>query len=114
MEIYNWKVTLERERKGKDEFFASHWQSPVTLEDKSRFGGLVYYPPNPDYRFDLEFHEHKEREVLQIQDTTGNIRYFMRWGEFQFRIGDEKCTLQAYKSEPNENRLFLPFFARVS
>ena len=33
----------------------------------------------------------------------------MRWGEFQFRIGDEKCTLQAYKSEPNENRLFLPF-----
>ena len=31
------------------------------------------------------------------------------WGEFRFRIGDSECTLQAYKSDPYEERLFIPF-----
>jgi len=33
----------------------------------------------------------------------------LRWGEFRFKIGDKACTLQAYKSDPNEERLFVPF-----
>ncbi len=109
MEINKWKAALERERKSKDVFFATHWQSPVPLEDKSRFLGLAYFPPNHNYRFDLQLHEYKDRKVLQIQDTTGNTREFLRWGEFRFRVGNEKCTLQAYKSAPDEDRLFVPF-----
>ena len=30
-------------------------------------------------------------------------------GEFRFKVGDEECTLQAYKSDPREERLFIPF-----
>lgn len=73
------------------------------------FSGLDYYPPNPSLRFELELHEHKEKEKIKIEDTGGNEREFLRWGEFRFRIANEECTLQAYKSEPEEEQLFIPF-----
>ena len=37
------------------------------------------------------------------------MRDMIRWGEFRLRIGDVECTLQAYKSDPHEERLFIPF-----
>lgn len=64
---------------------------------------------NANYRFELELQEHEDKKTLKIQDTTGNMRNFIRWGEFRFRIGTEECLLQAYKSEPREGRLFIPF-----
>ncbi len=107
--ISEWKEKLERERKEKDEFFAVHWQSPIPPEERAKFRGLVYYPPDPDYRFELELHEHRDKKMLKIEDTGGNMRDFLRWGEFRFKVGNEECILQAYKSDPREERLFIPF-----
>ena len=109
MEINIWKAALEQERKSKDQYFATHLQSPLTLKNKSRFMGLAYFSPNHNYRYDLQLHEYKDREVLQIQDTTGNTREFLRWGEFRFKVSNEECALQAYKSAPEEDRLLVPF-----
>jgi len=107
--ISDWKKRLEREREEKDKFFAVHWQSPIPPEERAKFRGLEYYPPNADYRFELELHEHRDKKRLEIEDTGGNMRDFLRWGEFRFKIGDEECTLQAYKSDPREKLLFIPF-----
>jgi uncharacterized protein (DUF1684 family) len=107
--ISDWKERLEREREEKDKFFAVHWQSPIPPEERAKFRGLEYYPPNADYRFELELHEHSDKKRLQIEDTGGNMRDFLRWGEFRFKVGDEECTLQAYKSDPREELLFIPF-----
>jgi len=96
-------------RKQKDRFFAVHWQSPIPSEERAKFKGLEYYPPNADYRFELELHEHRDKKLLQIEGTGGNMRNFLRWGEFRFKVGDEECTLQVYKSNPREERLFIPF-----
>jgi len=41
--------------------------------------------------------------------TKGNEQDFLRWGEFQFRISGQEQVLQAYKSNPDEDRLFIPF-----
>ncbi len=108
-EVYKWKESLEQERKEKDIFFAAHWQSPLSLEERSKFRGLRYYHINPDFRFELELYEHSNKETIQVEDTQGNIRQFLRWGEFRFNIGNEKCALQVYKSDPQEKRLFIPF-----
>ena len=86
-----------------------HGQSPIPLEERVKFRGLEYYPPNADYRFELELHEHSDKKLLQIEDTSGNIRDFLRWAEFRFKVGAEECTLQAYKRDPREERLFIPF-----
>lgn len=108
MEIYKWKERLEQEREEKDRFFAAYWQSPISLEERAKFEGLGYYPPDPNFRFELELHEHNDKKTIQIEDTKGNMRQFLRWGEFRFNIGNEECTIQAYKSNPEEERLFVP------
>ncbi len=107
--ITDWKERLARERAQKDKSFAVHGQSPIPPEERAKFRGLEYYSHNADYRFELELHEHSDKKLLQIEDSDGNIRDFLRWAEFQFKVGDEECTLQAYKSNPREELLFVPF-----
>jgi uncharacterized protein (DUF1684 family) len=109
MEISKWREEILNERKQKDIFFSIQYNSPIPYEKRQQFKGLDYYPPDPDFQFKLELHEHEEKKILKIQDTQGNERKFLRWGEFRFKIGDKEYKLQAYKSNPQENRLFVPF-----
>jgi len=109
MEISEWKVNVERERKTKDAFFAQHWQSPIPPQDRLRFRGLEYYPPDPGYRFELEIHEHPEKQVVRMAYTRGNEQDFLRWGEFRFKIGGKEQALQAYRRNSQEETLFVPF-----
>jgi hypothetical protein len=109
MEIPEWKTRLNMERQEKDRFFAQHWQSPIPSEERVRFKGLTYYPLDPDYRFELKLHEHDDKQIIKIEDTSGNVRSLIRWGEFRFKIAGTECVLQAYKSDPKEERLFVPF-----
>jgi len=109
MEIPKWKEDLERERKEKDKFLLLHPQSPIPFEERKRFKGLDHYSHDPNYRFELELHEHEGKKVVKMAYTKGNEQDFLRWGEFQFRVNDQKQVLQAYKSNPIEDRLFIPF-----
>jgi len=109
MEIDQWKAQFERERGEKDVFFAQHWQSPIPPEDRAEFRGLDYYPPDPGWRFEIELHEHEDKEAVRMAYTKGEELDFIRWGEFRFRAGGEECVLQAYKSDAEEGRLFIPF-----
>ena len=109
MEIPEWMEHYKQEREQKDRFFKEHPQSPIPFEERRRFKGLDYYALDPGSRFELELHQHSDKQVIQIEDTGGNMRDMIRWGEFRFRIGDVECTLQAYKSDPYEERLFIPF-----
>jgi len=109
MDISEWKRRLQREREQKDEFFMVHPQSPIPLESRCEFEGLNYYPPDASYRFELDLHEHTNKEIVKIEDTGGSIRELIRWGEFHFNIGDGEGTLQAYLSDPAEANFFIPF-----
>ena len=109
METDAWKAQIERERREKDMFLAEHWQSPIPLEERAEFEGLDYYPPDPDCRFEIELHEHEGKERVRMAYTKGEERDFALWGEFRFGIGGEECVLQVYKSDAEEERLFIPF-----
>lgn len=109
MEIDEWKAQLERERWEKDRFFAEHWQSPIPPRDRANLKGLDYYPPDPAYRFELELHEHEAKKIVRMAYTKGNKQDFIPWGEFRFKIDSEECVLQAYKSDPEDEKLFMPF-----
>ncbi len=114
MEISEWKERLEREREEKDKFFSLHPQSPIPFEEREKFKKLDYYPPNPNYRLKLELHEHEEKKTVKMAYTRGNEQKFLRWGEFQFKIEDQEQFLQAYKSNPEEEKLFVPFKDKTS
>jgi uncharacterized protein (DUF1684 family) len=109
MEMDAWVAELNRERREKDRFFATHWQSPIPLQDRAEFEGLDYYPPDLDYRLESELVEHEEKSRVRMAYTKGEERDFVRWGEFRFTIGDNECVLEAYKSDAGEERLFVPF-----
>ncbi len=109
MEISKWKNEVQIKREKKDMFFSEHFQSPILPEERLEFEGLDYHPPNLKYRFEIELREHTTKEKIKMQDTQGNEREFLRWGEFEFRIDNKDCKLQAYKSSPEEEWLFIPF-----
>ena len=86
MNIYEWKKQIEEIRKQKDAFFLLHQESPISPKERTIFERLRYYPPDESYYFELKFHEYDKKEHLQIEDTKGVIRHFIRWGEFRFQI----------------------------
>ena len=109
MEISAWMEQYNQEREQKNRFFKEHPQSPIAPGERGSFKGLDCYPPDPKYRFELELQEYHDKQVIQIEDTGGNMRNMIQWGEFQFTIDAEECRLQTYKSDAHEERLFIPF-----
>jgi len=109
MGMDTWEQQTEAARKQKDDFFGSHPQSPLPLNEQARFRGLDYWPPDPAYRYELELHEHSDRQAIEVADTGGRIRKLYRWGEFRFELAGRQCVLQAYKSDPGGEEFFIPF-----
>lgn len=46
---------------------------------------------------------------MRMAYTKGEEKDFIRWGESRFEIGGRQCVLQAYTSDAEEERLFVPF-----
>ena len=109
MQASRWSERIEMRRRGKDRFFRGHPQSPIPLREQGTFEGLRYYPVDPSYRFELQLHEHEQKKMVRLKTTYGGERELLRWGEFRFKIGEEQCTLQAYRTDPSVERLFIPF-----
>jgi uncharacterized protein (DUF1684 family) len=109
VDLDQWKRHVELERAQKDRFFASHPQSPLPPEQRRAFQGLAYWPPDPAYRFEIGLHVHDAVEAIQVDDTGGQEQTFWRWGEFPFQIAGHNCKLQAYKSKPGQDRLWVAF-----
>ena len=100
---------LRKHRREKDEFFADHPHSPIPPEEREDFDGLSYFPPDPDLRFELPLNEHDQKETMVVETTTEGEREYLAWGEFRFEVDGEEVTLKAFKAEPDEDRLWVPF-----
>ena len=109
MNSKTYKNQIELNRIGKDNFFKTHFQSPIPQEERGNFTKLNYFEPNPDYRFELELEEFDQKDSVKIEDSGGNLRDFLKWEKFTFNINKQECVLYAYKSDKIETRLFVPF-----
>ena len=105
----DWTAAIERQRARKDEFYADHHHSPIPPDHRDGFDGLDYFPPDPSLRFVLSLEEHEVKESITVETSTEGQREYLRWGEFRFELAGEERTLQAYKAEPDEDRLWVPF-----
>jgi uncharacterized protein (DUF1684 family) len=99
-------TVLEEFRKEKDEFFVQDYQSPLTGSQKQKFGGLSYFPENPDLRLELAIEEFPVKEEGHIQTSTGDVQVFERVGRIQFSVDGEPAALTVFS---NEHGYFLPF-----
>jgi uncharacterized protein (DUF1684 family) len=105
----DWQTALERQRENKDEYFGSDPHSPIPPEEREDFEGLSYYPPDPDYRFVDELDEFDEKESVVVGTSTGGEQEYLVWGEFHVEIDGEPVSIQAYKGDSEEDRLWVPF-----
>ncbi|MFP4632643.1 MAG: DUF1684 domain-containing protein [Halobacteriales archaeon] len=110
----DWKKTLRRQRDAKDEYFAEDPRSPVPDEVREDFPGLDYYPVDETYRYETELHEHDDPERVTVATSTEGERTYLRWGEFRIEVAGREVTLQAYKSDPDDDRLWVPFRDQTS
>ena len=93
-------------RAEKDHFFATHPQSPLSPDKKREFVGLVYFPENKNLRLEVEVHEFPNKEIIEIQTTTGDLRTYQRFGRIYFRVDGEDANLTIYHTDFG---FFLPF-----
>jgi len=94
-------------RAQKDTFFKTHPNSPLSAGQKAKFNGLTYFLPEPKLDFVVEVTEFEKPQNVQIQTTTGETRWYLRWGEFTFNVDGEEARLTLYKMPPDH--FFLPF-----
>ena len=97
---------LEIFRAQKDEFFASHPQSPLTRDQRKNFQGLSYFPENPALRLEVKVDEFSPKEKITMQTSTGDEQHYMRYGKFKFAVEGQEVELTIYSGE---HGFFLPF-----
>ena len=100
---------VEQEREQKSQYFANSPRSPIPREDRDEFEGLAYFPVDEDMRYVLPLHEHDDKDELVVETTTGSQREYLESGEFRFEVDGEAVTLQAFKADPHEDYLWVPF-----
>jgi uncharacterized protein len=93
-------------RAQKDAFFKNHPQSPLSTAQKENFSGLTYYVPQSKLDLVVEVNVFEKPQDVQIQTTTGEVRWYMRYGEFTFQVGNESARLTIYQTP---HGFFLPF-----
>lgn len=99
-------TSLDDFRQAKDEFFAADPESPFTPEQKREFKGLKYFPENPALRLELEVEEFPEKDVIQMQTSTGGVQSHTRYGVIRFTVEGQPAELTVYH---DPHGFFLPF-----
>ena len=97
---------LSEFRREKDQFFALDPQSPLTPDQKRAFHGLNYFPENPDLRLDVQIAPFSQKDVVQIQTSTGGVQRYVRYGKIHFLVDGQTVELTLYT---NPHGFFLPF-----
>jgi hypothetical protein len=105
---------LTRFRRGRDELFHTHPQSPIELEERDSFTGLRYFEADSAYRVTARV-EHGDGTELVI-DTGGEdgaVRY-RRVGRLVFTLAGQDCRLTVLSLVQYAGGLFVPFRDRTS
>ena len=106
----NYREQLQQRREQKQTQFATADNSPIPPADRGdAFPGLDFFDPDPAYRFVLPLQEHDEPETVRVGTTADGEQEYLRWGEFEFTVDGRECRLQAYRSDPDTTRLWVPF-----
>ncbi|MFC4357545.1 DUF1684 domain-containing protein [Halobium salinum] len=104
-----WAARLRENRAEKDAFFGDHPQSPIPPEEREAFDGLDYFAPDAESRVTATATVHDEPDPVEMATTASNPVRYLRVATFEFEVGGETHSLCAYKQDPAEDTLFVPF-----
>ncbi len=96
-------------RRGRDDLFRAHPQSPIEPDQRPSFHGLRYYPPDPGYRVHARFEAGDGTELaIETGGEDGTVRY-RRAGRLVFELAGKPCTLTVLSLVQYAGGLFVPF-----
>jgi uncharacterized protein len=100
---------LTQFRRGRDDLFRSHPQSPIEPDQRASFKGLRYFPADPAYRVRAQVEAGDGTELaIETGGDDGAVRY-RRAGRLVFQIAGEPCTLTVLSLVQYAGGLFVPF-----
>ena len=100
---------LTRFRKGRDELFRTHPQSPIEEDERASFKGLHYFDPDPAYRVSARFEPGDGSELaIDTGGEDGAVRY-RRAGRLAFTLAGQECKLTVLSLVQYAGGLFVPF-----
>lgn len=97
---------LDDFRAAKDEVFKIDPDSPLTPDQKQAFGGLSYFPEDPSLRLELDLEEFPDKQIIEMQTSTGDVQKHIRHGKVRFDVDGQEVELTVYK---DPHGYFLPF-----
>ncbi|HEY2597924.1 MAG TPA: DUF1684 domain-containing protein [Candidatus Dormibacteraeota bacterium] len=100
---------LQEFRRGRDDLFKTHPQSPIEPDERAAFKGLSYFAPAASYRVEAQV-EHGDGSELLI-DTGGEdgaVKY-RRAATLVFELAGEACRLTVLSLVQYAGGLFVPF-----
>lgn len=89
--------------------------SPLLPQDKKKFKGVNYFPPDLKYRVHAKFKRTENEPLFKMKTTTDRLPEYTKYGEVSFRIDSMDFTLEVYQSPEIMKRpgyadyLFIPF-----
>ena len=100
---------IERFRRGRDELFRSHPQSPIELDERAAFAGLHYFDHDPSFRVRARVEPGDGSElVIDTGGDDGAVRY-RRAGKLVFALDGHPCELTVLSLVQYAGGLFVPF-----
>jgi uncharacterized protein (DUF1684 family) len=100
---------LDRFRRGRDELFRTHPQSPIEPEERRSFAGLRYFAHDPAYRVRARLEAGDGSElVIDTGGDDGAVRY-RRGGHLVFQLAGSPCRLTVLSLVQYAGGLFVPF-----
>jgi uncharacterized protein len=100
---------IERFRRGRDELFRAHPQSPIEPEERQSFEGLRYFAHDPAYRVRARLEPGDGSElVIDTGGDDGAVRY-RRGGTLVFQLSGTSCRLTVLSLVQYAGGLFVPF-----
>lgn len=105
----SWLEELDEFRNAKNEFFKGHPDSPLSKEEKKKFAGLKYFPPDPEYKLRTVLNRYEVKEV-KLKTNKGGEVLFYQVGYFEFKLKGKQVRLYVYRDvEEDQRDLFIPF-----
>ena len=101
--------SLDQFRRGRDELFMTHPQSPIEPDQRRSFEGLRYFAPNPALRVPAQLEAADGSELaIDTGGEDGEVRY-RRVGTLAFALDGQPCRLTVLSLVQYAGGLFVPF-----
>ncbi len=91
--------TIEKDRKGYNEWLENDPNSPFNKKGKVEFHSLNYYDVNPSFVYKSKLYEYEMKDTILTYGTKGDERKVVRYGYFLIRDNEQNHKLNLYEGD---------------